>query len=87
MACCDLYSTFLALEANKKCKAARDVVVAETKCRQGDVFELLLNTAQFELKLKEVRLFLVGIPNQLVRIFFWFSALQGDIGGESRELE
>ncbi|XP_055343798.1 WASH complex subunit 5-like [Paramacrobiotus metropolitanus] len=43
-----------ALEINKKCKAMRDLVLVEMKCRPVDIFELLLNTAQFELKLKEL---------------------------------
>ncbi|OQV24357.1 WASH complex subunit strumpellin [Hypsibius exemplaris] len=43
-----------AVEANKRAKAMRDLVMAEMRCRPVDVFELLLNTAQLELKLKEL---------------------------------
>lgn len=51
---------FVAVEANKRAKAMRDLVMLEIKCRPVDIFELLLNTAQLELKLKEVH------PNTLL---------------------
>lgn len=41
-------------EANKRCKLLRDQVLADSKYSPLAVFQLLLNTAQFEFKLKEV---------------------------------
>nr|CAD7425882.1 unnamed protein product [Timema monikensis] len=41
-------------DTNKRCKQIRDQVVADSKYNPLQVFELLLNTAQFELKIKEI---------------------------------
>jgi len=41
-------------EANKRCKQLRDQVHADSKYNPLLTFQLLLNTAQFEFKLKEV---------------------------------
>nr|CAD7398867.1 unnamed protein product [Timema poppensis] len=41
-------------DTNKRCKQIRDQVVADSKYNPLQVFELLLNTAQFELKIKEM---------------------------------
>ena len=41
-------------ELNKKCKATRDLVAQESAFNPETTFRLLLYTAQFELKLKEV---------------------------------
>ena len=46
-------------EANKRCKALRDQVLADSKYNPLAVFQLLLSTAQFEFKLKEVGLLMV----------------------------
>lgn len=45
---------FQAWEGNKRCKQIRDQVTADAKCNPLQVFELLLNTAQFELKIKDM---------------------------------
>jgi WASH complex subunit strumpellin len=42
----------LTAEQNKKCRQLRDLVTNETKTRHGHIFQLLLNTAQFEFKLR-----------------------------------
>lgn len=39
---------------NKRCKQIRDQVLSDTKYKSSEVFELLLNTAEFELKIKEL---------------------------------
>ncbi|XP_054154297.1 WASH complex subunit 5-like isoform X2 [Oppia nitens] len=39
---------------NKKCKQLRDLVIIESKYQPLVVFQLLLNTAEFELKIKEM---------------------------------
>lgn len=44
----------LAIEGNKKCRQIRDHVIAQTSFSQMEVFQLLLNTAQFELKVKDI---------------------------------
>ncbi|KAJ9583230.1 hypothetical protein L9F63_022420, partial [Diploptera punctata] len=41
-------------EGNKRCKQIRDQVITDAKYNPLQVFELLLNTAQFELKIKEM---------------------------------
>ncbi|XP_052274369.1 WASH complex subunit 5-like isoform X2 [Dreissena polymorpha] len=41
-------------ETNKRCKQLRDQVLTDSKYSPLHVFELLLNTAQFEFKLKEL---------------------------------
>ena len=43
-----------AWEGNKRCKQIRDQVISDAKYNPLQVFELLLNTAQFELKIKEM---------------------------------
>lgn len=42
-------------EMNKRCKQMLQLVVTESHYEPGAVFKLLLNTAQFEFNLKEVR--------------------------------
>ncbi|KAK7873803.1 hypothetical protein R5R35_005787 [Gryllus longicercus] len=39
---------------NKRCKQIRDQVISDTKYKASEVFELLLNTAEFELKIKDL---------------------------------
>lgn len=41
-------------EQNKKCRQLRDLVMNESKTRHGHIFQLLLNTAQFEFKLRSM---------------------------------
>ncbi|XP_053393928.1 WASH complex subunit 5-like isoform X2 [Mercenaria mercenaria] len=41
-------------EANKRCKLLRDQVLSDSKYNPLAVFQLLLNTAQFEFRLKEM---------------------------------
>ncbi|KAJ8877566.1 hypothetical protein PR048_022021 [Dryococelus australis] len=41
-------------DGNKRCKQLREQVIADAKYSPQQVFELLLNTGQFELKLKEM---------------------------------
>ena len=41
-------------EQNKKCRQLRDIVQNETKSRHGQIFHLLLNTSQFEFKLRSM---------------------------------
>ncbi|KAL0270980.1 UNVERIFIED_CONTAM: hypothetical protein PYX00_008233 [Menopon gallinae] len=41
-------------EGNKKCRQVRDLIISETKYCPLDVFQLLLNVAQFELKVKDM---------------------------------
>lgn len=41
-------------EQNKKCRQLRDLVMNESKSRHGHIFQLLLNTAQFEFKLRSM---------------------------------
>jgi len=43
-----------AWEGNKRCKQIRDQVIADAKYNPLQVFELLLNTAQFELKIRDL---------------------------------
>jgi WASH complex subunit strumpellin len=43
-----------AWEGNKRCKQIRDQVIADAKYNPLQVFELLLNTAQFELKIRDM---------------------------------
>ncbi|KAE8748690.1 hypothetical protein FOCC_FOCC004493 [Frankliniella occidentalis] len=43
-----------AADNNKKCRQVRDQVILDAKYEPLQVFELLLNTAQFELKFKEL---------------------------------
>ena len=45
-------------DGNKRCRALREMVTASGHDPRA-VFELLLNTAQFELKLKEVQYMLL----------------------------
>ena len=42
----------ISAEQNKKCRQLRDLVANEAKTRHGHIFQLLLNTAQFEFKLR-----------------------------------
>lgn len=44
----------LVTEGNKRCKALRDQVLADSAYRPLTVLNLLMNTAKLELKLKEV---------------------------------
>ncbi|PSN50014.1 WASH complex subunit 5 [Blattella germanica] len=44
----------LSWEGSKKCKQVRDQVMSDSKYDPLQVFELLLNTAQFELKIKDM---------------------------------
>lgn len=41
-------------ESNKRCRQLRDQVLQESKYQALEVFQLLLHTAQFELKIKEL---------------------------------
>lgn len=41
-------------DANKRCRQVRDQIISDAKYDPLQVFELLLNTAQFELKFKEL---------------------------------
>ncbi|XP_078609635.1 WASH complex subunit 5-like [Branchiostoma floridae x Branchiostoma japonicum] len=41
-------------DLNKRCRQLREQVIADSKYNPGILFELLLNTAQLELKLKEM---------------------------------
>ena len=50
-------------DQNKRCKQMLQLVVTESQYNPGEVFKLLLNTAQFEFNLKEVC---------LVKFFFFF---------------
>ncbi|XP_069674332.1 WASH complex subunit 5 isoform X3 [Periplaneta americana] len=43
-----------AWEGNKRCKQIREQVITDAKYNSLQVFELLLNTAQFELKIKDM---------------------------------
>ncbi|KAK6645588.1 hypothetical protein RUM43_001868 [Polyplax serrata] len=43
-----------ATEGNKKCKQVRDCILSETKFSHLEMFQLLLNSAQFELKVKDM---------------------------------
>lgn len=45
---------FSATEGNKKCKQVRDCILSETKFSHLEMFQLLLNSAQFELKVKDM---------------------------------
>lgn len=40
-------------ETNKRCRQVREQVLQDSKCKPLQVFELLLNTAQLELKVRE----------------------------------
>lgn len=42
------------IEANKRCRQLRDQVITDSRYNALQVFQLLLYTAQFELKLKEI---------------------------------
>ena len=49
-------NSFLAADASsKRCKQLREQVTADSKFDPGLLFRLLLNTAQYEFTLKEVR--------------------------------
>ena len=41
-------------DANKRCRQIRDQVLQDSAYNQATIFRLLLNTGQFEFKLKEV---------------------------------
>ena len=50
-----MVSNLLGGELNKRCRQFRDLVVAEIGYEQGDfVFSLLLNTSQFEFRLRTI---------------------------------
>ena len=49
-----LFYYFQGFDINKRCRMLREMVTASGYDPRA-VFELMLNTAQFELKLKEVR--------------------------------
>lgn len=42
------------LNENKRCKEVRELVIAELGCQPNMLFELLLNTSQLELKVREM---------------------------------
>lgn len=44
----------LVAEGNKKCKQIRDYIISEVKLLPLEMFQLLLNSAQFELKVKDM---------------------------------
>ena len=46
--------SFLVAENNKRCRQIRDQVLNDCRYNPLQVFQLLLYTAQFELKVKEV---------------------------------
>jgi WASH complex subunit strumpellin len=56
----------LGAEANKRCKQLRDQVLSDSKYSPLAVFQLLLNTAQFEFKLKEVDFVVIIVSNAQV---------------------
>lgn len=45
---------FTVFEYTKKCKQIREQVIADSKYDPMLIFQLLINTAQFELKIKEL---------------------------------
>lgn len=49
-----LVKIFLGCESIKKCKQLHDQVIADSKLSLTSLFELLLNTSEFELNLKEM---------------------------------
>ena len=49
-----LLSLTSAAEGNKRCRQLRDQVIADSKYHPQVMFRLMLNTAQYEFKLKEV---------------------------------
>ena len=51
---CLFFYYFQGFDMNKRCRMLREMVTASGYDPRA-VFELMLNTAQFELKLKEVR--------------------------------
>jgi hypothetical protein len=50
----DYFAFLQGWEGNKRCKQIRDQVIADAKYNPLQVFELLLNTAQFELKIRDM---------------------------------
>ena len=42
-------------DINKRCKQMLQFVITESQYKSADIFKLLLNTAQFEFNLKEVK--------------------------------
>ena len=48
----NFHLNFLGSENVKKCRQLRETVISETKCDMKILFNLLLNTAQFENKLE-----------------------------------
>ena len=45
---------------NKRCRQLKDQVAADSQFNAETIFRLLLNTAQFELQLKDVRIFIIN---------------------------
>lgn len=41
-------------ETNKRCKQIREQILTDTKLSQSELLQLLLNTAEFELNLKDL---------------------------------
>jgi len=46
------------VEGNKRCRQLRDQVIQDSAYNPESLFKLLLNTSQYEFKLKEVSIFL-----------------------------
>lgn len=58
-------SFYVAAESNKRCKNAHELMLQESKFNTKDMFQLLLNTSQLELKIKEF------FKTVCSRIFVW----------------
>lgn len=52
-------------ESNKRCKQLRDIVMQDSRYNPEVLFKLLLNTGQFEFKLKEVRSYSYNYCNRI----------------------
>ena len=63
---------FEGADGNKRCRLLRDQVIQDSLFNPEQVFKLLLNTSQFEFKLKEVSCESVSFTFCLRVIFFGF---------------
>lgn len=59
-------------DVNKRCRQMLQYVITESQYSSAAVFKLLLNTAQFEFNLKEVKLKLVFLSSKRKTSYFLF---------------